>query len=529
MTIPLLPYLASFLAIRTAQSRAEAFTSIHEHPVEAIIRIANAEFDDLLRRQSKTYTDAREEYRRRYEADPPPGFEGWFQYAKSHDSPVIDEFDAMYRSLIPLWSLSGQQISDAIRNVQLSPDNELWVCKFSGQTGLTDCAHNWRSFDRHFSKLFIQLVGDVKGVLPDVEFLVNHLDEPRVIFPTGQDQSESKSTPKLTSLSHTPTWDFLVQYCNNTRRDSAAIPKPGVDSYGLSFVQDMDDSRDICNHPSYRQMHGLLTSPTSFRLIEGMVPVLSTGSLSTMGDILFPSPAYFESEFVYSEARDPDWSSKKNILYWAGSTSGAFAKDSSWKYFHRQRFVSLVQTLDGQKHMYLADKKGTSQRVLSFFLNSRLFDVAFTKINQCVKNACREQSTFYRMKEWTDKDEPLRCRLAFDLDGNGISGRWYKLVASKSVPLKQTLLHEWHDDRLLPWVHFIPVSPGMDELPELVTYLTSTKEGQIMALQIADQGREWFSRAMRDADMSIYLYRLLLELARLQDPSRPVFSKANVP
>jgi hypothetical protein len=313
-----------------------------------------------------------------------------------------------------------------------------------------------------------------------------------------------------------------VQYCDkNEYNDTAALPKPPVNLFDLPFVQDTSSSRDICKHPEYRNMHGLFMSPTSFRLIEGMVPVLSTGSPSTMGDILFPSPAYMESEFVYSDKHDLDWSRKKNNVYWAGSTSGAFVKDSQWKNYHRQRFVSLVQLLDGKEHVYLADKGGIVQRVKSSYLNSRLFDVAFTKVYQCAKKPCREQSFFYRMKAWAGKDEGLRSRLTFDLDGNGISGRWYKLVASKSAPLKQTLFREWHDDRLLPWVHFIPVSPGMEELPELVMYLTSTKQGQQKAKEIADQGRKWSSQALRDVDMRVYVYRLLLELARLQDPERP--------
>lgn len=44
------------------------------------------------------------------------------------------------------------------------------------------------------------------------------------------------------------------------------------------------------------------------------------------------------------------------------------------------------------------------------------------------------------MKPLASKDEAFHSRLVFDLDGNGISGRWYRLLASKSAPLKQTLL-----------------------------------------------------------------------------------------
>jgi hypothetical protein len=60
----------------------------------------------------------------------------------------------------------------------------------------------------------------------------------------------------------------------------------------------------------------------------------------------------------------------------------------------------------------------------------------------------------------------------------------------------------------------------MEELPELVTYLTSCAKGQKIAREIADQGRDWFFKAFREVDQSIYTYKLPLELARLQDPKR---------
>lgn len=181
LAIPVVAYLANILAIRTAYLRAVTFADAHEHPVETLITQANAEFNNLLLRQSQSYTAACDEYRRRYNFEPPSGFEEWFNYAKSHDSKIIDDFDVIYESIRPLWSYSGKEISQAMKDVQIYSGNELWLCKFSGQTGYTNCAHNWRSFDRHVSQLFDQLMSDVKG-LPDVEFLVNHLDEPRVVF-----------------------------------------------------------------------------------------------------------------------------------------------------------------------------------------------------------------------------------------------------------------------------------------------------------------------------------------------------------
>lgn len=483
------------------------------HPVGKLIEHAKVEFDSLLARQSQTLPEAEAAYRQRYKMDPPPGFKKWYEFAVAKQSPIIDDFDAMYQAIAPLWKLSGKEVSQAMQSVQSHGDAEVWLCHFTGHTGKTSCSHPRRSFDRHTSLLFEKLLGDVVGDIPDVRFLVNHLDEPRVLFPTGSGPSY---TPRLDVLSHSSTWQRLTHLCSSAPTSTT----DHIETFGIPFVTDPNGMADLCQHPEYREMHGMFQSPTSFRLVQGFVPILSTGSPSTMHDVLYPSAAYIESEFQYDDSHDIPWQKKRNNLYWAGSTSGAFSKDGRWMQYHRQRFVELAQNLQHAQHAYLRKVGGQVQRVMSSFWNGRLYDVIFTRVFQCQTKDCREQRSYFNMRAWADKDEALQSKLAFDLDGNGISGRYYKLLSSNSAPLKQTLLREWHDDRHLAWVHYVPVSQTMDELPELVYYLTSTDQGQKYAKYIAESGKNWFSKAFRQADMAVYVYRLLLEVARLQDPER---------
>lgn len=489
-----------------------------KHPVEFLVHNAKADFEDLVHKQSQTYAAADEEYRRRYGLEPPPGFEAWYEFAKSHKSPIIDDFDIIYNAVSPFWRLSGKEVLDIMDRVYHVPDSDVWLCTLSGNDAKTQCSHRQRIFDRNIQLSFNRLSVDLRGALPDIKFLVNHLDEPRVMIPPP---SPGNKAFQSTDFSRQPVWDKFTRFCSSqgNRKDNRAGRI--IETFGFPFLTDPSSAMDLCRHPEYSAMHGFAISPTSFRLIEGRVPILSTGALSTMGDILYPSPAYNESEFQYEDAHDVGWEKKRNNLYWAGSTTGGFALDDQWRHFQRQRFVELAQNLKSRQYDYLQENGGVISRVKSSFLNCRLFDVAFTKIFQCERRQCRDQRGYFAVKSWADSDQPLRSRLVFDLDGNGISGRYYKLLASKSVPLKQTLLREWHDDRLMPWVHYIPVSQSMEELPELVSYLTSTEVGQKIAREIAEQGREWFSKAFRDVDLTIYTYRLLLELARLQDPNRP--------
>ncbi|GAW19682.1 hypothetical protein ANO14919_091710 [Xylariales sp. No.14919] len=515
--IPLLPYVCDLATIQLEHSRA--LVHIEKHPVEALIAESNVRFDGVLRNQSTTFAAAYAEYQRRYGFEPPHGFGEWYEFARSHQSPIIDEFDIISEGIAPFLKLSGREVLDIMSHVYDQPDHELWSCETSGKPARTECSHHGRENDRNNAQFFDRITKKIPTTLK-LKFLLNHLDEPTVLIPPP----EQATSPVVTNLGGQRVWEALTKYCSSRKSRADLEQRSPIETYGIPFVTDVKSTMDLCAHDEYSDKHGLLAVPESLRLTEGLVPVLSNGAPSTMGDILYPSSAYLEEDrFRYYEEHDVDWDKKQNNLYWAGSTTGGHGRSGQWQNLHRQRFVELAQNLKHRLFPYLQEKNGVVSRVASSFLNGRLYDVAFARILQCDAKACKEQDQYFARKPWADGDRPFLSRLAFDLDGNGISGRYYKLLASRSAPLKQTIIREWHDERLAPWVHYIPVSQSMEELPELVFYLTSTESGQKRARQIAEQGRRWFARAFREVDVAIYMYRLFLELERLQDPDRPAW------
>jgi hypothetical protein len=90
--------------------------------------------------------------------------------------------------------------------------------------------------------------------------------------------------------------------------------------------------------------------------------------------------------------------------------------------------------------------------------------------------------------------------------------------------MKQTLLREWYDERVAAWVHYLPMSQGVGELLELVVWLRGTEKGRMKARMVAEQEREWAARAMLQEDGGVYVYRLMLEMARMQDSERQATS-----
>jgi hypothetical protein len=490
-----------------------------KHPIEALARAAEADFDAMLGRQSSNYMAAVLEYQRRYNMEPPPGFEEWYDFAVAHASPIIDEFDMIHEAIAPFLKISGQEVREAMAQAIGAQGAKLAHCEFKGETGETRCDNS------HIQETFLRWLGGVTGKIPDVEFLVNPLDEPRVMLPGAESASNEGERVRVTNLSRQPVWDVLTRGCA-PESSASSLQKHSangeVNTHGFPFVTDTDADRDLCRHPEYRDMHGIAMSPTTFLLVDGLVPVLSTGTLTTMADVLFPSPAYAEDGFVYDEGRDMKWDLKTNNLYWAGSTTGGWAKDDGWKKFHRHRFVALAQDLEpGKTYWYLRRQDGIFHRAASSLLDRDLFDVAFTAVHQCRNDICESEKKYFDVLPRADKDAALASKLAFDMDGNGISGRFVKLLSSRSAVLKQTLFREWHDERLAAWVHYIPVSQDLGEVPELVSWLTGTEEGRARAKTVAERGREWAARAMRDEDRAVYIYRLMLELARVQDPARP--------
>lgn len=330
------------------------------------------------------------------------------------------------------------------------------------------------------------------------------------------------SKPEFQDVKHKSIWERITGPCQGK---PSKTYQPTVYDHGIPFVQDWYEAKDVCQHPEFDLMHGFFSSPETCMLTDAPMPVLSQAAPTSFGDIMYPSPWYTEKQEQgnYNDEEDPPWEQKANTLNWAGSTTGSHSTNGSWNYSHRQRFVKLVQTLNETSHKYLREvKPGAWQSYEATEDHSGLFDVRLTAVIQCDDQDCAEQKDFFALGEKQERSQQFHSRFIFDTDGNSFSGRYYTLLQSRSVVLKQTVLREWHDERLIPWVHYIPVSLSMEELPEIMRYMTSSEQGRRRAKEIADAGREWHGKVLRREDFTVYLYRLMLELARIMDPHRQV-------
>jgi len=494
-------------------------TTLAQHPMKTLVHKAETEFEELLAKQSTSFEMASSEYVRRYKRPPPPGFEMWYEFATKHDSLIIDEFDIINEALAPFWKLSGVELKRRLGKVRGPSISHCRPLQHQDKAGCDPLGDE---------VLHLLRQAGVLAHLPETSILVNEMDEPRVLIKgddgSGEVRNEDYNLLEWIDMSHQHIWDQITAGCRHNEIHS--VQQPTSESSGFELCAEKSDAVDLCRHPEYSNMHGLWRSPASFSALRVEVPILSPAVLSTMGDIPFPAAAYLNNAYTYEESEDMPWENKTAGLYWAGKTTGSFQETAgqAWKQDHRQRFVSLANNLEPRTHTYLwrPFRNAPWQERTSSMRDQSLYAVHFTSVVQCAdevtENAIKE---YFQIHDEEPREEAFKYTLTFDLDGNGHSGRFYRLLNSHSLPLKQTVFREWHDERLQPWLHYIPISLGMQDLPEVVRYLADEEEGRQVAAMLAERGRQWSLRALRPVDQAIYVFRLMLELARLQDPDRP--------
>jgi hypothetical protein len=76
---------------------------------------------------------------------------------------------------------------------------------------------------------------------------------------------------------------------------------------------------------------------------------------------------------------------------------------------------------------------------------------------------------------------------------------------------KIAVFREWHDEWLKPWAHYIPFSLTGDEYVETMRYFESEDEGKTAAPRLAQQSRNWAKGSLRNEDLEVWFFRLLLE------------------
>ncbi|KAH0565848.1 hypothetical protein GP486_000745, partial [Trichoglossum hirsutum] len=515
---------------------SDKLDTVSNHPVDELMKSAQQHYQKMVQGQSKTLKEAVREYKRRYNRSPPPNFDIWFEYARANGVILVDEYDVIMETLEPFWGIAPAEIRRRIQSAMKSGKNtKILSIKNHTANGVPN--------DDWLIEEIKSWLPETLAYLPDVDLILNSLDEPRVVVPrdmldsifqhrfTGASSSNvgEPSVSEVTPVHFADTnkqnvWSFATLSCPvDSPSRQPSLTHHSATHMHLHFVRNVTAAKDICSKPEYATTHGFFASPDSFLFTNTLVPIFSQSKLSSFQDILYPSPYYSEGYDLgrYVEEEDVNWEEKHNELYWAGSTTGGHSHEGNWRYQHRQRLVDFVNKKDQDIMLLNETRPGkwvTYHDVMGTM--SQLFNVKFTAVLQCDAVDCIEQKAHFHVDDRVEMSQAYGSKFVLDLDGNSFSGRFYRLLGSKCAVLKQTIFREWHDDWIVPWVHYIPVSMGMTELPEIMRYLALTPAGQDRSKRIAEDGRAWAQRALRKEDMQSAFFRLLLEYGRLLNDDR---------
>jgi hypothetical protein len=306
-----------------------------------------------------------------------------------------------------------------------------------------------------------------------------------------------------------------------------------------AFVYDPKASMSFCQNPPLMKYHGAFTWPQ--RRGHKMRPMFQMSKLAQNNDFLLtPLEAYRNASSKDGQAQTSDWEDKTiNKLFWRGSTTGdSYTQAMSsrpgydWRQSHRPRLHFFAQNTEGDSDVWVKRSTGWTQENWSHeILNEHYIDVGFAgRVHQCDKDGtCDEMVAEIKFKPRVDPREAIHYKYVLDIDGNGWSSRFHRLLASGSVVVKSTIYPEWNSDWITPWVHYIPARTDFGDLYDIMSFFTGapdddTNHHDALARQIAANARKFTEDHWRWEDMQAYMLRSLLEYSRLTADDRAAHS-----
>ncbi|GAA6038222.1 hypothetical protein JCM8097_005801 [Rhodosporidiobolus ruineniae] len=515
------------------------------HPIAHLIARAEEEWDDMLRRQSQTLEQAVAEYQRRYGRKPPAGFDAWWRYAMENRVVLVDEYDQIHSDLEPFFSLPPSELRR--RAQQLQTDSSLpWHAHSFGvefRDGAVEMVQG--SEGRGGSRLedLLDILGEFSEMLPDLQVRFSEGDEPAVVI-SGEARErhlDYAKRGKLLGLSQSyevaePTgftaWDALCPPNSTARRLAQALPVDAPSGNSLRSFVSIEHARamDLCEHPEVRGLNGITASWTGPRP-HVLYPLFSFSKTSVHADILVPN---LSNEYYVEVGRDPTWEQKKkNKVLWRGDTTGAYyARGTGWRQTQRARLVDLANpphTSPASTTLHIASRSSDDAlRRLSApapAVAQHYLDVAFHgKPVQCSTKdkTCALLSHEFRFEQGgrvLNQDEENAYKYILDVDANYPSGKFKRMMGSRSCVFKSTIFPEWWSKRIMPWYHYVPIQSDYSDLVDAAAFFIGLPDGSNShdqhAKRIGAQGKKWADEHFREADMAAYLFRLYLEYARL--------------
>lgn len=268
--------------------------------------------------------------------------------------------------------------------------------------------------------------------------------------------------------------------------------------------------------------------PIPERLI---IPQFSYSSTPMHHDIVPATPINWIEDT--NEHEDVPWDEKEDErLMWRGTSTGIWHDvGMRWPPQQRTRLIKMANERTGTVSILPAratrdERMGEPEEWRVARVNPAMMDIVFAGVpNSCAEATCELMKKHYRFSgEMMGHAEAGRYKYVFDMDGHGWSSRFKRLMVSRSLIFKSTIYPEWFAGRIQEYVHYIPIQLDYSELYDVLAFFRGDLNGDNahddMAEKIASAGREWAKTYWRREDLTAYMFRLMLEYARLMSLDR---------
>ncbi|KAE8441709.1 hypothetical protein EG329_004538 [Mollisiaceae sp. DMI_Dod_QoI] len=480
------------------------------HPIIELLRKADEEFNAFLDKETFDLPAAAKRYRERRGRHPPPGFDKWWQYAKDNNATIVEDFwDQIYHDLNPLWALNPKDMLDNVRaqprlfklrNGKVTHESDhFWMPIW--QDLINDVAEDLPDMDLSMNtmdepRLFIPWE-DMAGYMEKEKKSRKLVDHNQVNdkFSAFNEAAPDFVPPEYPWDGSQPIWPRAASACPP---DSPARQAPLQTDFSqppnltttytsehttAGYVSNYTLSTSLCHQPDIQGLHGFFIESISTSTGPKLFPLFGSSKLLQNSEILVPPAMYYKGDdrFTITAPAVP-WSQKTSSLVWRGLASGGRNKESNWKGFHRHRLVSMLNGTQALlmpnssnfidieslplEHFHLQSLEQSSlppNEALGHWLN-QFADVGLNDLACFPREApppngltCYYTSYLFSPSSHVTLEEQHHHKYLVDVDGNSFSGRYRDFLSSGSMPIKATLFREWHDSRLVPWKHFVPM------------------------------------------------------------------------
>ncbi|KAJ4474319.1 glycosyl transferase family 90-domain-containing protein [Lentinula aciculospora] len=512
------------------------------HPIFELVDRAEKAWNEKLRKASTSLDEAIGEYRRRYRRNPPKGFDKWWEYVQKHDVQLPDEYDTIYHDFEPFWGLEPSYLLGLQAEREFKKDTYTIGRNADGKLDVVKTSFN-SAYDQLLSTAnkVLDILRDIEDELPSFRATFTPHDGPNLMtdFVVKSTLLEAASTNSYVGREQLPPIHHLgwLSACGPTspaRRIDFNLDGPRPPKPKKSFIYNHRLTMDPCLNPTLLWVHGQFVShnmgPDPY---PTMIPEFSSCSTTLHHNLRFPTP-YGWVEDVFPRSDDPDFADKTDErLLWRGTNTGIHhGPRTRWESAHRDILVRIVNEVNGTIDFLMPPNLGyedqpvenpkTARRAR---INPAMMDAAFVRgPSQCEEPTCSRMKQIYEYKQTQSMKDAGNYKYVLDIDGNGWSGRFKRLITSNSLVFKTTIYPEWFIDRVEPWVHYIPVQVDLSDLYDSLIFFRGDPNGEgaheELARQIALQGRAWSKKHWRREDIIAYFYRMLLEYARLMSLDR---------